>query len=184
MPGDRDPKTRKQRDYRKQARIASGESRHSERRNRPERRARTHRSLRKRVRQILSSHDGLADPSEDDRLQDDVATVRLPWFVIWRTISLGEHVKDRKRYRAAEAGRVFFREPYDSQRHMEAFARFLESVVRGGVAPSSELAERFNELLDPGRANRSSEFLEAFFVDEPKWRQRLQSWINRMLQSR
>jgi hypothetical protein len=73
---------------------------------------------------------------------------------------------------------VFFREAYDSDRHRVLFVRFLEAVVAGGVAPSTELAEQFKELLNPRRANQATEFLEAFFVDEPKWRDRLQSWIS------
>ena len=140
----KDPRDEKERDYSKQHRNIAGESRHSERRNLPKRRARTHRSYRRGVNQTLGAAKAATDSDEVDLLQTDVANLRLEDFVIWGSTSLGEVLQNRRRYRAAEAGRKYFREPYDAARHLEPFGRFLEAVVGAGVAPSVEMAECLN----------------------------------------
>ena len=178
MHRDRDPEAEKQRDYEKQFRSAYGESRQAERKNRPKRRARTHRAARRAVQQVLGAHDGGYDLSEADRVEDSVAQVRLGNFSI-STANLRSHVAGRRRYRAAEAGRRFSRQPYDPALHREPFAQFLRSVVNGGVAPQVELAERFSRLL--GSTGAGAKFLEMFLADNPGWRSRLQRWCERTL---
>ena len=169
MTRDRDPEAEKRRDYEKQFRSAYGEGRQAERKNRPKRRARIHRAARRAVQQVLGAHDGGDDLSESERVEDSVAEVKLDDFSI-ATESLRSHVEDRKRYRAAEAGRRFFRESYDPDLHRDAFARFLQSVVKGGVAPQVELAKRFSRLLEDTHGGSGATFLEQFLADNPRWR--------------
>lgn len=181
LAGKDDPRTKKDKDYERQTRNLSGESRHGERKNRPRRRAASHRTERRGVRQALSRGTGSFDEDDADRLEDDVARVRIPAFVIWKPMRLGEAIEDRKGYRAAEAGRRFFREPYDSHRHREPFRKFLEALVEGGVAASEVLAERFAFYLRPPCRHPDVEFLAGFLEDEPEWRARLEDWVSKTL---
>ncbi len=180
MSRPRDPEAEKNMDYERQSRSSSGESRHAERKNRPKRRARAHRAERRGVQQALDVGVGRFDPDQTEQVMNAVAEVPIPYFIIWPPLSLGDHLADRRRYRAAEAGRIFFRETYNSARHRVEFARFLQAVVDGGVAPSKELAEHF---ADQRWSLRRDQFLEAFFRDEPKWRGRLERWIAKTLES-
>ena len=179
QPRTQSPQDKKDLSYRKESRINSGESRHGERKNRPRPRAQTHRAYRRHIRQVLSNSHQEIDSKAADAIMDDALNVRRPSFVIWPPTRLGNYVLDRLRYRAHETGRKFFRCTYHPEKHREAFARFLESVVTNGSGPNVELAKRFHRIING--TGKEAAFLRAFLQDAPEWEPKLTAWIEQVL---
>lgn len=189
MTRQRDPQREKALDYARQTRLASGESRHAERRNKPARRARGHRRERRQVRQALGvealGEDLGIEALGEDRdergaaQQEAAEQVRRPDFSSWGAMALGDHLQNRLEYRANEAGRRHFREGYDSAHHREPFARFLEATVQGRGPVAEPLARRMAARLEGG----PDTFMGRFLADEPSWRARLEAWIASVLET-
>lgn len=135
-----------------------------------------HRAERRKTRQtLLVTQD--VDAHLADALDADVSLKRPGSLGRRGRFSLRDYIENRGRYRAAEAGRKFFRGSYVATEHREAFAQFLEAVVLGGVAPSEPLASRMRELMDAPRLLPAADFLHAFLDDMPEWRDRLNEWL-------
>lgn len=183
MKSRKTPQQKKTESYRKD-RVVVAEYPHAKRKTKPRRKKRANGELRHRIKQTLDSErlrgeylDGTA--AEAFRRRSDVYSI---------TCALGECVEFRQRARIFRVGDNFFRHAYDSKRDRERFIRFLTALTTGRTGQSKELAAHFAVYLQPPEVlpdkhlarrhiPQRHRWLNAFFVDEPSWRDRLMRWI-------
>jgi hypothetical protein len=103
-----------------------------------------------------------------------------------RPDTLREWVDSRLDGRVRLAGKKHFREPYNSERHRKSFGRYLETIMSGRSSRSAEVARFYGLVLSPPdpeveRLHASwSNWLKAFFRDEPEYEGKLRVWIKEM----
>ncbi|MBN1429591.1 MAG: hypothetical protein JXB07_14570 [Anaerolineae bacterium] len=136
------------------------------------------------MRQIL----GQVTPECQADARDDVSLrpVRRKKISKWGVVALGVWIQEQKRTRIDRIAWNFFKTPYDSKTHRERFARFLQTLTEGHSEHSRALACLFDDILAPPRprppygrvrVDRRKAWLQAFFQDEPVWKDRLLAWI-------
>ncbi len=138
------------------------------------------RKFRRQVHQVLDvEQDALAvDPLEDTT----VDAIRREQIQKLPATPLGKWLEDRRSRRVERTASNYFKRPYETAKHRDKFAAFLDAVVRGHSDNSRKLAEYFARVLDPTSRDtaRMREWLRAFFRDEPLWDKQLREWIAAM----
>ena len=183
------PAERKQTDYAKQRVYVSPYGRRGPNPALQRKKARGNRAVRHTVHQNLVNPLRLVDL---DPLEDiDDAPVRRRPFYRFGPMSLGAWLPYQHANAVTRLGRHrFFSRPYRTACHRAPFTALLTSVVAGQSGGAKDIAEFFARWLAPelwsgrlsagryvgGDAYRSA-WLEAFFADEPAWRERLRAWI-------
>jgi hypothetical protein len=102
---------------------------------------------------------------------------------------MGEVIRRRREQRIERTALYFWKwnRPYSRDKDRERFVAFLNALVLGRTENSRELAEYFQNLMDPTSRyprvrdqywwEKKQEWLRAFFRDEPGWEVRVRAWI-------
>ena len=163
----RSPPEDKAEDYRRQRRARPHSNQATLRLGRRRRKAEINRGDRREARTrlaITTDHD------------DMVILKRSAWHRFHRPIPLGEYVaRNAAARRRRAAWNLLKQYPYESDRDRARFAAFLRSLTETGGDEARELAAVWRERLAEGW--HTHDWLEAFFADEPEWRDRLDGWI-------
>jgi hypothetical protein len=192
----RTPREKKQLEYTKDF-INNAEYPQSFAKSWPRKESITHRSFRRKVRQLNTS---LAIRSEGDFPEGhEPEAIRRRIVRKWGVTPMGEVVSFRIATRLFRTAWNFYKQPYDSTHDRERFARFLASVILGRTEYSRRLASLFGQalvfkephfyLLQPREFDAASHpwhvawdrwhnWLQTFLKDEPEWEQRLRDWID------
>jgi hypothetical protein len=176
----RDPALEKQKDYKHQSvNVAEYPKRAIV--SRRKKKKGLNRRVRRKVVQLLHEETPLRDDQEH-RLPESLKTRRVPKA---DNVKLGTALEYKLRRRSSTLAANFFKLPYSSKLR-EGFVAFLEELTVGNSdkAVNQRAAEYFGRCLEPPNNQRwligKKLWLEAFFKDEPKWRERLTEWIERM----
>jgi hypothetical protein len=182
MTRRRTPAEKKQLEYTKDH-VNSAEYPHAFRKSWPRKKAKASRAYRHKIVQLSSK---LVTRQEEDFLDEESPEiVRRREVKKWSVAPMGMIVQGRLEDRIRRTAWNFFREPYDSTRHRERFAKFLASQIDGTTENSRRLALLFQAALSgpQGYNSRSGswghrrDWLQDFFRDEPDWERRLRAWI-------
>ena len=166
MSGSRSPQEKKALSYRHERRVWSGGTQTGLRVGRPRRKAGINRANRRIARQELAQ----IEVADDDW----VISERPPWERWSRPVPLGQWVAFRLGRRREHAGWNMLKQPYDSASHRERFVSFLTAMTATSGHEAREIAAVWRARLDDRHP-----WLEAFFAEEPEWRERLTCWMAR-----
>jgi hypothetical protein len=181
----RNPSEKKQIAYEKDH-FNWAESAQAQRKTWPYMKAYSKRQERRKVRVRL---DDIAGADEDT--QGDFASrpVRRPHAHKFCGVGTLRETVDRRMFtRARRTAYGLFKHSYATDKHCERFSALLESITHSQTPYAQELAQLFDELLDPPADRRQrrfhsvhkQEWLEAFFHDRPDWEPRLRAWVEAM----
>ena len=169
MSQRRSPKEKKEDSYRHEWRARSRIDQSALRIGRRRRKAGINRANRRLARGELAD---LPNKGEDLIIPE-----RPPWDRWHVPVRLDRWVESRVEGRRDRAGRRYFKEPYDSERHRRRFAAFLAAVLETCGDEARHLVPIWQDRLED--YFRARPWLECFFQDEPLFRDALDSWIAR-----
>jgi hypothetical protein len=164
--------------------------------------AKAQRKERRQVRSYLSH----ANHQQEEALLADVPLrpVRRDMVRKWpgTAVPLAHRIEQRRYSRLWRTAWNFFKVPYDSTIHRAPFIGFLQGLVGGRTEEAKKLGGLLAELLESTAESRSqfdflryhslgmegrslryitywrSDWLRAFFADEPEWEERLRAWLD------
>jgi hypothetical protein len=173
----RDPTLEKQKDYKHQSvNVAEYPKRAIVSRRKKKKGLNRH--VRRKVVQLLHEETPLRDDQEH-RLPEALMVPRVPQA---GNAKLGKALEYKIKRRSSTLAANFFKQPYSSNLR-EGFVAFLEQLTVGSSDKviNQQAAAYFGRCLGLPPNQRwlvgKKLWLEAFFNDEPTWRERLMTWI-------
>ncbi len=121
-----------------------------------------------------------------ERLQHSIERASGAEFKAY-SLTLKEWVDQQSEKRVKSTGRDrYFARPYNPEFHREKFCKYLQTILLGRSAKSSEVARFYKQVLSPSGVEEERYhagwrvWLRAFLTDEPEYEHRLIDWIREM----